>query len=534
MSTGELPRDPGPQRVIDRRWFSHQPNVTGAGLIAAYSPRFWGLVVVLGVVAGVGGGLLMLLLRAVEHLSFGSHGHTLLETVSAAPGWRHILVLVLAALIVVVGLRVLGRLPIGGTEVSESLWLSSGRLNFFPSIARGLLSIITVGMGVSLGREAAPQLVGAATGSWLATWAELPVWQRRLLVASGAGAGFAAVYNVPLGGTLLALEVFLGTVALPLVLPALLTSVVATAVAWTMLGSGPTYHVSAYGFHASQLVWAVVLGPVIGLAATGWTRVVNAANRFRPRGGHHPLFPLAVFAALGALSIPYPQLLGNGKDIVQITVAGEISLGLVAVLLVLKPLVTSACMSTGSPGGLFTPTLAVGVLLAGVAGGIWSHIWGGAPVGSYAVIGGGAFLAAAMQGPMAGAVLMLELTRHFDALMVPMLLAVVEATIVSRRLGAQSIYSARLKEDPSTQVNPAAGAAAVATLYALDDALPPDLTRPPRRPDSGGKGKGSGRGRRREAGAAPEPSAGAERAPLGAEPPAGAERAPRPRRPRMR
>ena len=67
---------------------------------------------------------------------------------------------------------------------------------------------------------------------------ELPHWQRRLLVASGAGAGFAAVYNVPARGTLLALEVMLGTLALPLVLPALLTSITATAVAWIFLGTG--------------------------------------------------------------------------------------------------------------------------------------------------------------------------------------------------------------------------------------------------------------------------------------------------------
>jgi hypothetical protein len=85
-----------------------------------------------------------------------------------------------------------------------------------------------------------------------------------------------------------------------------------------------------------------------------------------------------------------------------------------------------------------------------------------------------------MQGPLAGAVLILELTRHFDALAVPMLIAVVEATIVSRRLGSQSIYSARLPDDPGVAYNPAAGAAAVATLYALDDRLPADLPWPPR------------------------------------------------------
>ncbi len=84
-------------------------------------------------------------------------------------------------------------------------------------------SIVIVALGASLGREAAPQQAGAAIASKLSIWAELPDWQRRLLVACGAGAGMAAVYNVPLGGALFALEVLLGTLTLPLVLPALLT-----------------------------------------------------------------------------------------------------------------------------------------------------------------------------------------------------------------------------------------------------------------------------------------------------------------------
>src|ERR1019366_4276658 len=123
---------------------------------------------------------------------------------------------------------------------------------------------------------------------------------------------------------------------------------------------------------------------------------------------------------------------------------GGISLGLSAVLLVLKPLATAACLGAGAPGGLFTPTLTIGVLLAAVLAGVWSHIWPHVIPASYTLIGGGAFLAAAMQGPLSGVVLVLELTRHFDALMFPTLLAVTEATVVARRLGAPSIYSARL------------------------------------------------------------------------------------------
>jgi CIC family chloride channel protein len=462
-----------------KRWSSSQPNVTGVGIIAAYSPRFWGLVVGVGLITGAAASGLMALLRLSEHLAYGQHRGNFLATAQATAGWRHVVVLLAAAGIVIVGLRLLGRLPTsGGTEVAEALWHRRARLAIVPSVARAVLSMVTVGLGVSLGREAAPQLTGAATASALADRTALPLWQRRLLVAAGAGAGFAAVYNVPLGGTLFAMEVLLGTVALPLVLPALATSVLATAVAWLTLGTGPTYHVSTYGVHASQLVWAVVLGPVVGVVGVVWVRLIALAAARRPRRWGKVVAPVAVFVALGAVSIPYPQLLGNGKDVVQLAAAGGLSIGLMAVLFALKPLATAACLGSGSPGGLFTPTLTVGVLFAGLLGAGWSHLWPGAPAASYALIGGGAFLAAAMQAPLAGTVLILELTRHFDALMVPTLIAVIEATVVARRLGAQSIYSARLGRGDPELTGPAS-AVALATLHALDEALPSELMQRP-------------------------------------------------------
>jgi len=472
----------GDDPVEPSRWFSPQANVTGVGIIASYTAKFWALVVGLGLISGLAAAGFIELLRLVERVTYGVHRHTLLASVEAAPGWRRVAGLLVAAAIVTIGLRVLGRRSTGGTEVTEAIWMRQGLLAPVQSVIRGTLSIVTVGMGVSLGREAAPQLVGAATGSRLAVWADLPIWQRRLLVAAGAGSGFAAVYNVPLGGTLLALEVMLGTLALPLVLPALLTSVTATAVAWIFLGDKPIYQMAPDHFRASQLVFAVIMGPLIGLVATGWARLIAAANRKRPQGWGRWFAPLGAFVVLGLLSLEYPQLLGNGRGIVQLAIAGSISLGLLAMLLVLKPLVTAACIASGSPGGLFTPTFAVGVLLAGAGGAIWGHIWPGSVPGSYALIGGGAFLAAAMQGPLSGVVLVLELTRNFDALMVPTLVAVVEATVLSRRLGAASIYSARLARQTDPDVSSTAHMASIATIYALDEALPGDLKGPPQGP----------------------------------------------------
>ena len=429
---------------------SPQPNVPGRGIVASYEPRFWALAAGIGVATGAVGAALMKLLVAVEHAAWSFTHGTLLEAARAAPAWQHIVVLVLAGLISGIGALVLLRLRgSGGGEISEALWLEGARLPLVSSIARGTQSIVTVGMGASLGREQGPQLAGAAMASWAATWGELPAWQRRLLVACGTGAGMAAVYNVPLGGALFAIEVLLGTLALPLVLPALVTSLIATAVAWLVLNDRPTYQVPGYSVTVSLIVWAALIGPAAGLVAVGWVRVIARVNRMRPRRrGRRFTAPLVVFAALGALSIPYPELLGNGSDVVQLAALGKLSLGLLAVLVVLKPLATAACLGSGSPGGLFTPTLTLGVLFGGVLGHLWALLFDGTPAGAYALVGGTGVLAAAMQGPLAAIVLFLELTRHTDALMVPILIAVTEATVVARLVRAPSIYSARLSVEP--------------------------------------------------------------------------------------
>jgi H+/Cl- antiporter ClcA len=451
-----------------RSWFSYQANVTGRGIVAGYSLRFWCIVVLLGVITGVGASALVGLLHLVEHIAFGYRRGPFLDGVAAAASWRRVVALVIAAGVVAAGMYLLGRLPAaGGVEVSESVWLRGGHMAVIPSAARAVLSIVTVGLGVSLGREGAPQLVGAASASRLSDWGGLPTWQRRLLVASGAGAGFAAVYNVPLGGALFALEVLLGTLSLPLVLPALATSVIATAVAWLALGTGPTYRLPLYGVHPQQLAWAALAGPIIGVVAIGWVRIIAWAGEHRLQGRGRYLAPLPVFLILGLVSIQYPELLGNGKGVVQLAAVGSISFGLLWVLVLLKPLATAACLWTGSPGGLFTPTLTVGALLAGILGYGWLHLFPGARIGSYAIIGGGAFLAASMQGPLSGVVLVLELTRNFDSLMAPTLLAVVEATVIARRLGAPSIYSARLRPEPDELSARSPGAAAVNALQRI-------------------------------------------------------------------
>jgi chloride channel protein, CIC family len=427
------------------RAYHPQPNLFAGGGAGGLSLRFWVLALVTGVGAGLGGGALMVLLRAVQHLAWSYRSGIFLDAVEQTGAARRIGVLVCAGLIVGLYRWLTKSNPGGhGGELAEAIWFRSGHVPALATSLRAVLSIVIVGLGASLGREAAPKQLGAAIASTLAGWLALSPPERRLLAACGAGAGMAAVYNVPLGGALFALEVLLGTLALPLVLPAFAVSLVATGVSWLMLPNVPTYSIPSYGISAAATVWAILAGPLAGFAAVAYIRLIAWADARKPTGRSRLVAPVVVFAALGLLAIRFPQLLGNGKDVVQEAFLGRIAVPLLFALFVLKPLATGACVGSGAPGGLFTPTLAYGALLGGVLGQAWAVLWPGAPPGSYAIIAAGAVLAATTAGPVSALVLLAELTHRVDAMLVPLMLAVTGAVLVARRLEPRSVYSARI------------------------------------------------------------------------------------------
>ncbi len=424
---------------------SPQPNLSPSRPDSSFTAHFWALVAVTGIGAGLGAGLLMALLHVVQHVSWSYAQGKFLEAVRHASSGRRFAVLILAGLLVAIARRLLKIAGGGhGGEVAAAIWFHAGRLSPLTTVARAVLSIVIVGMGAALGREAAPKQIGALVADMLCDWTRLPDGQRRLLVACGAGAGIGAVYNVPFGGALFALEVLLGTLSLPLVAPALATSFIATAVSWLMLPDRPTYTVPFYGATAGQLVWALIAGPIAGLASVAYIRVISSADALKPQGWRSVVAPILVFGALGISAVWFPELLGNGLGAAQEAFLGQIGMPLIVALLILKPLATASCLGSGATGGLFTPTLTFGALLGGTLGQAWERIWPGAASGSYALIGGGAVLAATMQAPVCAIVLLMELTRHLDSVMVSVLVAVTGAVVVTRLLEPRSIYSGRI------------------------------------------------------------------------------------------
>jgi chloride channel protein, CIC family len=150
---------------------------------------------------------------------------------------------------------------------------------------------------------------------------------------------------------------------------------------------------------------------------------------------------------LGVVSIRFPEILGNGKDLSQSLFANEVAPLSLLALLLLKPLATIMCMRSGVPGGLFTPSLTFGALMGGVLGHMWSWIWPGVPPGLFALLGAGAVLAATTQGPISAVVLLMELTGRDRSFVLPLLLIAGVATLIARSIDHRSIYDARLTDE---------------------------------------------------------------------------------------
>lgn len=420
-----------------------QPNERSSDRAARLSPRFWALVLAVGVVAGLAGAGLLGILHGLERVAWGPGG--LLEAARATSPIHRVVVLSLAGALAGGGAYFLRHAIRGhGGGLTDGIWFHGGEFPLARTAARAVLAISVVALGASLGREGALKQAGAALASAAAGRFRLTGPERRLLAACGAAAGFAAAYDVPLGAALFAAEVLLGVLSLEVVAPLLLASVCGAGASRLFLLDRTTYALPHLATGWSQLAWAALAAPLLGVAAALYVRGFDRFDALEPRRAWLVAAPVLALTLLGLASIPFPELLGNGKDVVQEALRAALPLGLLAVLPALKFLAIGACAGSGVPGGLFTPTLCVGSLLGGLLGAGWERLWPGGPVGAYPLVAMGAFLAGATHGPISAVALVLELTGNLHAL-APLALACAIAVPVSRALEPRSLYTARLE-----------------------------------------------------------------------------------------
>lgn len=393
--------------------------------------------VAVGIVAGLGGMSLGLLLHLIQHIAYGygfdasSVHESFLAGVTAASPLRRVLVLCICGAIGGIGWWALFRFGSPLVSVDEAVSGRGRKMPIISSCVHAVLQIVTVALGSPLGREAAPREVGASIAGYLSDRFHLSAEHSRIMIACGAGAGLAAVYNVPLGGTLFTLEVVLGSIALPAVIPALSTSIIATLIAWIGLGNEAPYSIAHLVISRPLIVWSIVTGPLFGVVAYAFRRAADMARKSAPRDRMLPVWCGVVLPAIGLLAIPFPQLLGNGKGIEQMGLENILHPSSAAILFLLKLLVTVAALRAGMTGGLLTPGLALGGAFGIVLGAFWSLAWPSVPAGAYAIVGSAAFLATSAKMPLTSIALIVEFTRVGHDFLIPISLAIAGSVAIS-------------------------------------------------------------------------------------------------------
>lgn len=398
----------------------------------SYYAKYFLAIFITGVIAGIIGLLLSLLLHVVQHVAFGYDllhifsEDNFLEAVNAASPLRRIISLVVCGLVVGLGWWLL-RYAKKILSIDQAVKEPPHRMPVIATLIHGLLQMITVGLGSPLGRELAPREVSSALMGWFSAKLGLTEADAKIIVACAAGAGLSAVYNIPLAGALFTLEVLLVSFKWNCVAPALFTATLAAVISWLGFSNTHQYQVAYMNLSYSLVIWSVLVGPIIGIAAYYFVQATTYAKKNAPKDAQ--LIPLALinFTLIGVLAVPYPELLGNGKEPLQLGFDGTLSIQLVATLLFIRFVVTVSSLRVGAYGGLLTPGLMHGALLAILLGSLWNMFFPIAPMGAYAIIGATAFLACSMKMPITAIVLVLELTRANHDSLIPILFAVIGA-----------------------------------------------------------------------------------------------------------
>ncbi|CAN5853065.1 chloride channel protein [soil metagenome] len=384
-------------------------------------------VIAIGLVAGLAGMATTLLLHWVEHLTFHYSFGSLLDGVTGSSPVRRTVGPMLGGALAGLGWWLLRRRMVV-PDLAETIKAHKPIPRTAMTIDAGL-QVMLVGSGASLGREGAPRQLSAVFGDLgTSRWA-LTARDLEILLACAAGAGLGAVYGVPLGGALFASRIMLNSWHPRVLGTALITSSLAVAVA-----SPVTHDAAPLAWPDPELSYllvavAMLLAPVAMAVGASFNRLMAAARPARLTTSWL-LIPGIAGAGLliGICSNWLPELPGNGKSILTVTLDSGMTLGAAAAILLLKPLLTAVFLRAGAVGGMLTPSLATGAALGSViaiAVNSWTDLSLSVPAVSLACAAG--VLAITQKAPVWAAIFVWELARPPWWLLVVFLVAAVAA-----------------------------------------------------------------------------------------------------------
>ncbi|ADE13466.1 Chloride channel core [Nitrosococcus halophilus Nc 4] len=324
---------------------------------------------------------------------------------------------------------------VGVVHVLERIAYYQGRLPWRNTLQQFVTAALSIICGHSVGREGPSVHLGAASGSLLGQWLELPNNALRTLVACGIAAAIAASFNTPLAGVIFSMEVIMMQYQLAGVAPIILAAVVGAAIAWAVFGPSPAFSVPPTEMQSLlDLPYLVLIGLAVGILAAAYNRLLHF---FSGLGSSRPVWQRCTAAGLlvGLCGIAVPEIMGLGYDTVNTTLLGQLGLGTLIAITAAKLLATTACVGLGIPGGLIGPTLVIGTAAGGALGIIGTALLPqeASPPALYAMVGMAAMMSATLQAPLAALVALVELTAD-PHILFPGMLAVVVANLVAREL----------------------------------------------------------------------------------------------------
>ncbi|HLH54157.1 MAG TPA: chloride channel protein, partial [Verrucomicrobiae bacterium] len=366
----------------------------------------------IGAISALVAKALLWLISVITNLAF-------FHRFSAAPalpqdhhlGYWVVIVPVLGALIIGLMARY-GSEKIRGHGIPEALEaILLGRSLVQPTVAilKPISSAISIGTGGPFGAEGPIIMTGGAFGSIFAQLFHLSSAERKTLLVAGAAGGMAAVFVTPVAAVLLAVELLLFEWKPRSFIPVVVASVTAAALRVPLLGAGPIFPVNAHSALGPQVIlMAAGVGLLVGLGSCLLTILVYACEDLF---GHMPIHWMW-WPALGAVVVGLggawdPRVLGVGYETIRELLRGELLGTALISLLLLKALVWSVALGSGTSGGVLAPLLIMGGALGALVG---QFVHWGDP-GLWAMVGMASMMAGTMRSPLTGLVFALELTH---------------------------------------------------------------------------------------------------------------------------
>jgi chloride channel protein, CIC family len=340
----------------------------------------------------------------------------------------------------------------GVNQTKAALYIYNGYIPFRTVIGKFVTAALAIGSGQSLGPEDPSLQIGASLASALGRGLELSRERLRLIAPVGAAAGLAAAFNAPISAVLFVIEEVIGRWSAGILGSVVLSAISSVVVVRWFLGAEPLFRIPAVGLaNPTELLAYVILGIIGGLGATIFARGIGY---LRPRLRAWPrwtlyLQPAAAGLIIGLIGyIGAPQVMGAGYEYMDQAMHDQFTWRMLAILAGLKVLATILSFVSGTPGGMFAPTLFIGAMLGGAVGGVerifYPHLTGS--TATYALVGMGVLFAGFLRAPMTSVFMVLEVSGNYS-IIVPVIVANSFAYVISRALQPVPIFDLFTRQD---------------------------------------------------------------------------------------